>query len=253
MSNRCVVAVDLGATSGRVMVGALESAPTPRLRLEQSARFPNTPLHTEAGLHWDFPALFTHILGGIQEAVASHRPASLGVDSWAVDYSLLVGGEHSLPFHYRDERTQVGVENTHRVVPFEELYRRNGLQFLPFNTVYQLGVESRLGAADHLLLIPDLVAHLLTGALRAERTNASTTGLLGTGGEWDTELMGRLGIPTHLFGELIDPGEVIGTVNHPRLASRSEEHTSELQSRGHLVCRRLLEKKQRRSSWSWPM
>ncbi len=217
MSNRCVAAVDLGATSGRVMVGALEGAPTPRLRLEQTARFPNTPLHTEAGLHWDFPALFTHILSGIQQAVATHQPASLGIDSWAVDYSLLVGGNHSLPFHYRDERTHTGVQATHRVVPFPELYRRNGLQFLPFNTVYQLAVEPDLAQAEHLLLIPDLVAHLLTGALRTERTNASTTGLLSTNGQWDTDLMEHLGIPTHLFGELIDPGEVIGTINHPEL------------------------------------
>lgn len=217
MSNRCVAAVDLGATSGRVMVGALSSAPTPRLRLEQTARFPNTPLHTEAGLHWDFPALWGHITAGIQQAVHTHQPASLGIDSWAVDYSLLVGGEHSLPFHYRDERTQAGVKNTHQVVPFKELYRRNGLQFLPFNTVYQLAVEPDLTQAEHLLLIPDLVAHLLTGAVRTERTNASTTGLLGTGGEWDTDLMEHLSIPTHLFAELIDPGEVIGTINHPEL------------------------------------
>src|SRR5699024_11739771 len=129
------------ATPGLARAGAVVAAPSPRPRRGQTARFPGSPLRTEAGLHWDFPALFTHILSGIQQAVATHQPASLGIDSWAVDYSLLVGGNHSLPFHYRDERTHAGVQATHRVVPFPELYRRNGLQFLPFNTGYQLDVQ----------------------------------------------------------------------------------------------------------------
>ncbi len=121
--------------------------------------------------------------------------ASVGNDSWAVDYGLVSADEvWGEPFHYRDERTRAGVERVHAVVPFAELYRRNGLQFLPFNTLYQYVTDTRLTDADAALLIPDLVAYLLTGAVVAERTNASTTGLLRVdSGVWDEELASASG------------------------------------------------------------
>lgn len=192
---KVVAAVDLGATSGRVMLGYVEDG---MLRLEQVARFPNGPIAGPDGLHWDFTALYRHVIDGLAEAVRREPGiASIGIDSWAVDYGLVHGDELlAEPFHYRDDRTARGVETVHAKVPFEELYRRNGLQFLPFNTLYQYAVDRRLADAEIALLIPDLVAFLLTGARVAERTNASTTGLVDVAsGEWDRELAQRLGIP----------------------------------------------------------
>ena len=213
MTGGVVAAVDLGATSGRVMLGYVDDG---MLRLEQVARFPNGPVPGPDGLHWDFSALYRHIVGGLAEALRREPGiASIGIDSWAVDYGLVHGGELlGEPFHYRDERTARGVESVHGEAPFEELYRRNGLQFLPFNTLYQYAVEARLADADVALLIPDLVAFLLTGARFAERTNASTTGLVDVRtGEWDLELAARLGIPTSVLPPLVDPGATLGTLH----------------------------------------
>ncbi|WP_224751393.1 rhamnulokinase [Microbacterium helvum] len=186
------------------------------LRLEQVARFPNGPVEgPDGGLHWDFTALYRHIVEGLAEALRREPGiASIGIDSWAVDYGLVHGGEVlGEPFHYRDERTARGVDAVHATAPFTELYRRNGLQFLPFNTLYQYAVEERLTDAEVSLLIPDLVAFLLTGARVAERTNASTTGLVHVGtGQWDLQLAERLGIPASVLPPLVDPGDVLGTL-----------------------------------------
>lgn len=209
-----VAAVDLGATSGRVMLGYVDGG---MLRLEQVARFPNGPVPgPDGGLHWDFTSLYRHILDGLAEAFRREPGiASIGIDSWAVDYGLVHGDELlGEPFHYRDERTARGVDAVHRVVPSEELYRRNGLQFLPFNTLYQYAVEPALADAEAALLIPDLVAFLLTGACAAERTNASTTGLVDVRtGAWDLELAARLRIPASVLPPLVDPGAVLGTLH----------------------------------------
>ncbi|WP_106815174.1 rhamnulokinase [Microbacterium timonense] len=213
MTGGVVAAVDLGATSGRVMLGYVADG---MLRLEQVARFPNGPVPRPDGLHWDFTTLSRHIVDGLAEAFRREPAiASIGIDSWAVDYGL-VHGEELLgePFHYRDERTARGVECVHAVAGFDELYRRNGLQFLPFNTLYQYAVEPALADAEVSLLIPDLVAFLLTGAHVAERTNASTTGLLDVRtGEWDRELATRLGLPASVLPRLVDPGTRIGTLH----------------------------------------
>jgi len=207
-----VAAVDLGATSGRVMLGYVDDGV---LRLEQVARFPNGPVEGPDGLHWDFTALYRHIVDGLAEALRREPGiTSIGIDSWAVDYGLVHGGELlGEPFHYRDERTARGVDAVHATASSAELYRRNGLQFLPFNTLYQYAIEERLPDAEVSLLIPDLVAFLLTGARAAERTNASTTGLVDVRtGEWDLELAARLGIPASLLPPLVDPGQVLGTL-----------------------------------------
>lgn len=216
---RAVAAVDLGATSGRVMIGRIGEG---MLQLEPVSRFPNGPVQRADGLHWDFDALYAHVLDGLAEAVRREpRIESIGIDSWAVDYGLLAGGELlAEPFHYRDERSTRGVTEVHEIVPFADLYARNGLQFLPFNTLYQYRVDARIADADAALLIPDLLAFLLTGVRVAERTNASTTGLLGVAtSEWDAELAERLGIPASALPPLVDPGTVIGRLS-PELAAR---------------------------------
>lgn len=207
---RAVAAVDLGATSGRVMIGRVGDGV---LELEQVARFPNGPVERPDGWHWDVEALWAHVREGLAEARRRETSIeSVGIDSWAVDYGLLgADGLLAEPFHYRDGRTARGVDAVHAVVAFEELYRRNGLQFLPFNTVYQYAADAQLAAAEASLLIPDLLAERLTGRRVAERTNASTTGLLDVRtGEWDAALAEALGIPSSVLPPLVDPGETIG-------------------------------------------
>jgi rhamnulokinase len=207
-----VAAVDLGATSGRVMLGHV--GPN-ELRLELVSRFANGPSEAGGELHWNVTGLFESVLAGLTEA-ATRAPslASIGIDSWAVDYGLFAGGSLlDEPFHYRDARTERGVEAVHAIVPFEELYSENGLQFLAFNSMYQLAAEGdRLNDADSVLLIPDLLAYWLTGVRVTESTNASTTGLLTVDGTWNDALMRRLGLPRNLFAPLVSPGTSIGTL-----------------------------------------
>lgn len=209
-ATRAVAAVDLGATSGRVMIGRVSGD---TLALEEVARFPNGPVERADGWHWDIEALWGHVRAGLAEALRREPGIeSVGIDSWAVDYGLLRGEELlAEPFHYRDARTARGVDAVHAAVPIEELYRRNGLQFLPFNTLYQYAADARLADAETGVLIPDLIAQRLTGRAVAERTNASTTGLLDVRtGEWDTALAEALGIPASVLPPLVDPGETIG-------------------------------------------
>lgn len=216
---RTVAAVDLGATSGRVVLGGLEDG---RLRLRHVARFPNQPVRLHegdrAGLHWNITELYRCVTAGLAQALRGEDDvASIGVDSWAVDYALLRDGRMlGAPYHYRDERTADGVHAVHRQVPPEELYARNGLQHLPFNTVFQLAADRAAGTlelADRALLIPDLVAYWLTGQQVTEATNASTTGLLGAHArQWDAELMRRLDVSTGLFPSVVVPGTRIGAL-----------------------------------------
>lgn len=210
-----VAAVDLGATSGRVMLGHVGRD---RLELTPVARFPNNPVRTPDGLHWNALGLYRSVTEGLAAALrAEPGLESIGVDSWAIDYGLIRGGRLlGAPYHYRDDRTTGVHDRVHARIPLEELYERNGLQFLPFATVYQLAAEQDTGwldLAERLLLIPDLLAYWLTGAERAELTNASTTGLLGVRTrQWDGQLAGRLGIPATILPALIEPGEVVGTL-----------------------------------------
>ena len=143
--------------------------------------------------------------------------ASVGIDAWGVDYGLVDGHGELVdePFAYRDERTAGGVERVHAVVPPDRLYEVDGLQFLPFNTLYQLAVDdpATLARAASMALIPDLVAGWLSGVMGTERTNASTTGLLDArSGTWAWELIDALGFPRHLFGELADAGQPRGAI-----------------------------------------
>ena len=208
-----VAAIDLGASSGRVMVGEVGAD---HLELRAVARFANEPVGTSDGLHWDPLELYRHALSGLWTAASSSPDGlrSVAVDSWAVDYALMRADRMlGVPFHYRDERTAAGVERIHARVPFAKLYARNGLQFLPFNTIYQLAADPLADEAERMLLIPDLIGYWLTGQMVTERTNASTTGLLDVRtGEWDTELMSEVNLRRSLFTDLVDPGATIGAV-----------------------------------------
>ena len=208
-----VAAIDLGASSGRVMLARVSPD---RLDLQAVARFPNTPVSMPDGLHWNVVELYERALDGLAIAArkAGGRLASIAVDSWAVDYGLLREGRLlGVPFHYRDEGRSHGSDQVHASVSPTELYERNGLQYLPFNTLYQLAGDDLVGLAEDLLLVPDLLGYWLTGNRVTERTNASTTGLLNVHtGDWDSELIERLGLPAQVFGNLVDPGTRIGAV-----------------------------------------
>lgn len=216
-TSAAVAAVDLGATSGRVILGSVAGG---RIHMRHVARFPNQPVRLHEGngpgLHWNITELYRSLTAGLAQALREEPDVrSIGVDSWAVDYGLLRGGKLlGVPYHYRDERTAVGVQAVHAAVAPQELYARSGLQHLPFNTVFQLAVDRQRGdldAADRALLIPDLVAYWLTGAQVTEETNAATTGLLDARTrQWDADLMARLGLPADLFAPLVAPGAEIG-------------------------------------------
>jgi sugar (pentulose or hexulose) kinase len=212
MTTRLFAAVDLGASSGRVMTARIGSG---SLELTETHRFPNRPVRANGTLHWDVLDLYRNVLDGLRRAAASQPLTSVGIDSWAVDYGLLDGKGALLgnPVHYRDARTSGVMERVRAETGDDFLYQVSGLQFLPFNTVFQLVAEGAdLDRASTLLLIPDLLAFWLTGEVGAERTNASTTGLLDVrGGTWSDTLLDKLGLPSRILPALRDPGAVIGT------------------------------------------
>jgi rhamnulokinase len=198
---------------------------TDRVDLTEAHRFPNRPVRTAGTLHWDVLGLYAGVLDGLRAAGRdAGRLDGIGIDSWAVDYGLLDADGELLgnPMHYRDVAHEAAVQAVHSVTPAEELYRVNGLQHLPFNTVFQLAARRgtpQLEAARRLLLIPDLLAHWLTGAVGAEVTNASTTGLLDASSrQWSEELIDRLHLPRELFPALTTPGDRLGELRDDVLA-----------------------------------
>ena len=206
-----VAAVDLGASSGRVMVGTVGPH---LLDLEEVHRFRNGAVEVDGALTWDVRALHAEVLAGLRAAAAGGPVDAIGIDSWAVDYGLLdTTGELVGPVvAYRDSRTDGVRERVVEVVPEEELYATTGLQQLPFNTLYQLvSAPDLLGGAETMLLVPDLMAYWLTGQVGAERTNASTTQLYDVRGrDWATGLAEKVGVPARILPPLRDPGTTIG-------------------------------------------
>lgn len=209
-------AVDLGASSGRVIVGTVEDG---RVALHEVNRFPNGPVAVAGALHWDVLGLYRGVLDGLRAAGREAGVLSgVGIDSWAVDYGLLDGDGALLgnPFHYRDGRTDGVPETVFATIPAAELYSRTGLQVQPFNTLFQLVAAqgtAALAAARTALLVPDLLGYWLTGARVAEVTNASTTGLLDASTRtWATDLAERLGIDASMLPPLLDAGALLGHV-----------------------------------------
>ncbi|MYQ45905.1 rhamnulokinase [Streptomyces sp. SID4985] len=206
-------AVDLGASSGRVMVGRVGPG---TLHLTEAHRFPNRPVRLPDTLHWDILALYAGVLDGLRAAGRLTPLTSIGIDSWAVDHGLLdaEGALLGNPFHYRDTRTEGVAERVWATVPAAELYARTGIQYAPFNTLYQLVAAqgtAQLGATQQVLLIPDLLTYWLTGTRGTELTNVSTTQLIDPNTRtWDGELARRLGIDPNLFAPLRHPGEPAG-------------------------------------------
>ncbi len=209
------LAFDLGAESGRAILGRLTSGV---LDLSEICRFPNEPVHVDGSLHWDMPRLWLQMQRALERLPATDRVESIGVDAWGCDYGLLGEGGELLgnPYHYRDTRTDGVMEDVFERVPRAKIYDVTGIQFLTFNTLYQLVAASRatplmLDAATQLGTIPDVLNYWLTGELRSEYTIASTTQMVDARTRaWAFDLIRELDIPTRLLPPLIEPGSMLG-------------------------------------------
>jgi rhamnulokinase len=222
------LAIDLGAGSGRAIVGRVDAS---SLVLREAHRFAYAPRSCAGHLRWDFARLVEGVRDGIRRASSVARDlggrlASVGVDSWGVDYGLLDEGGRLIedPVCYRDGRTDGLVEAVCARLPHEEIFARTGIQFLALNTLFQLVAHVREGlpaTAARLLMIPDLCHHALCGSLSGERTNASTTQLLNVrDGRWDPALFERLSLPLDLMPEVVPAGTDLGVLR-PALQSET--------------------------------
>jgi rhamnulokinase len=219
MSEKVFLAVDLGAESGRVMAGCFDGD---LLRIDEVHRFANVPVRVRGSLHWDILYLFSEIKRGISLAAKRYGAniVSIGVDTWGVDYGLLdaQGGLLGHPFHYRDSRTNGMMEEAYRRLSKRGIYAETGIQFMFFNTIFQVLSEVVRGApalasAARLLFIPDLLQYWLSGVSANERTIASTSQIYNPRGKtWSTEVIEALGLPPRIFGDIVDPGTVLGPV-----------------------------------------
>ena len=219
MAREVALAVDLGASGGRIVSGAFDGR---LLELKELHRFENGPVSFGGHLVWDFVGLWSGVLDGLRVAADQHQKAiqSIGVDTWGVDFSFITKNDALLsePVCYRDARTRGLIEAAQAIVSKEETFNATGLQFIEINTLYQLLALKRdrpelLDAADQLLMIPDLVHWLLSGQRSNERTIASTTQCFNPqSGQWANDLLTRFGLPTDLFRPVSEPGHDIGSI-----------------------------------------
>ena len=207
------LAIDIGASSGRHIVGWTEDG---TLQTKEVYRFPNGNKTENGHLIWDVEALVKEVKAGIAAAVDEFgKIESLSIDTWGVDYVLLRGEEEVLPcYAYRDERTQAVIPLVHELMPFSELYRRTGIQFQPFNTIYQLYADKLAGRLENVtdfLMVPEYLLWKLCGVKAHEYTNATTGGVVSAQtGAFDMDIVRKLGLPEYLFQPLSQPGTVIG-------------------------------------------
>jgi len=212
------LAFDLGASSGRLMLSAFDGE---TIDLRELHRFPNEPVTINGRLIWDIYRLFFEMKEGLKKAAALGLPYSgIGIDTWGVDYGLLDAGGNLLgaALNYRDTRTATSMEEVSHIVPLAEIYRSTGIQFMNFNTLFQLHADKQMrpvayANAAKFLMVPDLLAYFLCGTAICEYTNASTTQLLDAAArDWDYTLIERLGLRRDLLPPLTFPGTVIGTL-----------------------------------------
>ncbi len=218
-SNTVYLAADFGASSGRLVAGLYDGG---RIQLEDVARFPNGGVRLAGRLHWDLPALWQNLLHALGEAAQRYgdHAKSIGVDTWGVDFGLISQDDELLgnPLHYRDQGTDGILETAFQTLPRDKIYEATGLQFMQFNSLYQLlAMQARnstiLQAADRLLMIPDLFHWLLTGEKVNEYTNATTTQMLDPRtGAWSPDILNAFGLPAGLLGEPTQPGAQLGGV-----------------------------------------
>ena len=214
MTQKAYLAIDMGASSGRHLIGRFDGR---TLQLEEVHRFENGPVEMAGRLYWDLPGLWTRVRQGLAAAAAAEGGeaiVSVGVDTWGVDFGLLGGNDEPLgnPFHYRDSRTNGIFDKAFAIVPREEIFRQTGLQFMQFNTLYQLLAmklcnSPLLEMAQTLLFMPDLINWLLTGVKCNEMTEASTSQFYNpVKGGWAADLLEKFGLPADILGQLVAAG-----------------------------------------------
>ena len=209
---RYYLAIDIGASSGRHIVGWMQDG---EWKTDEMYRFPNGVTELDGHLTWDIGSLVSHVKEGIERASAKYQLESLAIDTWGVDYVLMKGDEEVLPcYAYRDSRTEEFIPEVHSLISFTRLYRHTGIQFQPFNTLYQLYTDMKAGRLEGVtdyLMIPEYLLYKLCGVKSHEYTNATTGGMVNAKtGEFDKDIIETLGFPEHLFSELTQPGAVIG-------------------------------------------
>lgn len=216
-----VLAFDLGASSGRALVGEFiqSEGEKPKLRVTEIHRFPNESVEIGKHLYWDTLRILQEIKIAIRKSFQEGwNPKTFGIDTWGVDFGLIDANGELIgnPYHYRDPQTEAMVSKVSEQIGVKELYEQTGIQLMPFNTIYQLAAmrhakSPKLDIAKTLLLTPDLLVYFLTGQKVCEYTMATTTQLLHpVKKEWNKEMMEQLDIPQHLFLDVIQPGERIG-------------------------------------------
>ena len=230
MSKNHFLAFDIGASSGRAILGTLDEG---RLHLTEVHRFKNQMLRLHGTYFWNIFSLFEELKTGLKKCISDLgiQPESVGIDTWGVDYALLTreGFLTGLPFAYRDHRTDQAMDDFFKILPKRETYLLTGIQFMQFNTLFQLFASvqsdySGLKTAESLLFTPDVLNFLFTGIRKNEYTIASTSQLLKPGkGEWEMKLFKAAGIPEHLVCEIIQPGTLVGSIT----AEIAEETCSE--------------------------
>lgn len=209
----CYLACDLGAESGRLMLGTLDEG---KLALEEIHRFPNVPLRAGSSIHWDVDALFGHVKEGLRKAAQLPvRVSSFSCDTWGVDYLLFdaAGNVMKPAFHYRDPRFEAGVQKVYEKTDWPAIFAETGVQFMGFNSIFQLAAEApdRLESADRLLLVADGFNFLLSGVAKAEVSLASTSQLYNPQTrKWSRELIRTLGYPERLFPPIVASGTRLG-------------------------------------------
>lgn len=215
------LSIDIGASSGRHILSSVQNG---KLILEEVYRFENGMTEKDGHLVWDYKKLFSDILQGMKECKKAGKiPVSVGIDTWGVDYALIdkAGEVIGDVFAYRDGRTAKPIKKLHSKIPFETLYERTGSQFQIYNTIYQLYTDKlsgKLDNAERFLMMPDFFNYLLTGVMKNEFTNASTTGLMSAKTrEWDMQTVRELELPEKLFKELSDPATFVGRLK-PEIA-----------------------------------
>ena len=213
MENKYYLAIDLGASSGRHIIGWRENGEIKTLELY---RFENHMDSNDGHLTWDTSRLFKEIKEGIKVAFSKYKKIeSLAIDTWGVDYVLIKDGKSIMPcYAYRDLRTESAIQEINSKIPFSKLYEHTGIQFQTFNTIYQLykdKLEGRLNGVSNFLMMPDYFSYLLTGNMKKEYTEASTTGLVNCKTkEFDKALIEELGLPANMFTQLCQPGTIVG-------------------------------------------
>lgn len=207
------LAIDIGASSGRHIVGWEENN---EIKTDEVYRFPNGTKTQNKRFVWDVDSLFENVKKGIKAAFKKYPSIqSLAIDTWGVDYVLMNGNNPILPcMSYRDERTKQAIEQVHKVIPFEQLYSKTGIQFQPFNTIYQLYADKltgKINTATEFLMLPEYLNFKLTGNKVKEYTNATTTGLVNAyTKQFDKEIITKLSLPKLLFKELHEAGTTVG-------------------------------------------